>query len=89
MPLIGGKHTVTTTWKKLDATDDRYFRQLTMRIEDNAASNVEISTDGVNTHFYLKTDESLTFNDTGSVSPKEIWLKGTAEDIVYFIGTPV
>lgn len=89
MPLIGGSHTVTAAWKKLNSEDSRYFRQLTIRIEDNAAANVSISTDGVNAHFYLKTDESLTFNDTGSVSPKEIWLRGTAGDIVYYIGTPV
>jgi len=89
MPLIGGSHVVAATWKQLDADDARGFRQLTLRVEDNATTSVEMSVDGVNMHFYLKTDESLTFNNVGTVTPQEIWLKGTANDRVYFIGTPV
>ena len=89
MPLSGGLHTVAASWKQLNEEDPNAYRSITIRVEDDAAGNVDISVDGVNQCFYLKTDESLTFANAGTVTPKEIWLKGTAADIVYYIGTPV
>ena len=88
MPLAGGTHIVAATWKKLNADDDTAFRTLVIRAEDNAAGNIEISHDGANTSFYLKTDESLTFANSGTVTPQEVYLKGTAADKVYYIGVP-
>jgi hypothetical protein len=86
----GGAHIVTAAWQKLNTTDTQGYRQLTIRVEDNAAANVEISIDGSNQCFYLKTDESLTFGPgSGTVYASEIWLRGTAADVVYYLGTKV
>ena len=90
MPLAGGSHTVAAPWKLLTEEDSTAYRQLTIRVEDNAAGNVEVSLDGDTTVMFLKTDESFTFGpDAGTVTPKDLYLKGTAADIVYYLGVPV
>ncbi len=92
--FAGGSHTVTVAWKKLD-TSSQGFRVLTMRVEDNAAGNVAIgllnlNNDVENTGTYLKTDESWTFGpNAGTIKPEDIYLSGTAADVVGYIGIKV
>ena len=92
--LAGGSHTVTVAWKKLD-TATQGFRVLTMRLEDNAAGNVTIGLKNKfgwveTTDCYLKTDESWTFGpNAGTIRPSEIYLSGTADDKVGYIGVKV
>ena len=89
MPLKGGEHIVTAAWKQLNASDTTAFRQLTVRAEDDAASNIKLSADGVNIHGYMKTDESWTFGpNAGTITPQELWLSGTAADVIYYLGIP-
>lgn len=89
MPLNGGSLTLTTSYVQLNATVE-YYVQLTIRVEDDAAGNVSISTDGTNEHFYLKTDESLTFGpNTGTIATTDLYLKGTADDVVSYIGVEI
>jgi len=89
MPLSGGYHTVTAAWTMLNQFDTTAFRQITVRAEDDAAGNIALSCDGSEQHGYLKTDESWTFGpNAGTVTPRDIWLKGTAGDVVYYMGVP-
>jgi len=91
--LDGGTHTIATTYTKLDDSDQG-FRVLTIRVEDNAVGNVAIGLLGKDgskqTTVYLKTDESWTFGpNAGTIRPEDIYLKGTANDVVGWIGTKV
>ena len=87
--LACGSLTLTTSYQQLDSSTQG-FRWLLLRVEDEAAGNVEIGlldTGGtVQDALYLKTDESLTFPNVGTIRPSDIYLKGTADDVVQWIG---
>ena len=92
--FAGGSHTVTVAWKKLDPSSQG-FRVLTIRVEDNAAGNVAIGFLNINgdvetSGTYLKTDESWTFGpNAGTIKPEDIYLSGTAADVVGFLGMKI
>ena len=91
--LDGGEHIVTAAWKQLDPSDDG-FRLLTFRLEENAASAIRIgvktATGEIKDVMYLKAIESWTFGpNAGTIRPSKIYLKGTANDVVNWIGTKV
>ena len=90
MPVSGGSLVLTANYQKLSTADTKGYNQLVIRMEDDAASNAALSTDGTNQHFYLKTDESLTLGPSaGTIKPTEVYIKGTAADVVYYVGIPV
>jgi len=85
VPLAGGVHTVAATPTVLE-DDDTGFRQLTIRLEDDATTNITFG-NKAGQFMYLKTDESFTFGpNAGTIRPKDIYIQGTAADVVYYTG---
>jgi len=91
--LDGGEHIVTAAWKRLDPSSVG-FRVLTFRLETSAAANIRFGvrtvTDENKDCMFLKADESWTFGpNAGTIRPSDIWIKGTAGDVVNWVGVKV
>jgi hypothetical protein len=90
MPVIGGDHICTAAFKKLRAGDTTGYNQLTVQNPNASGGNAMwISGDGVNTMGTIAADRSWTFGpNAGTVTPDTLWVRGTADDIAFFNGTP-
>lgn len=91
--LDGGPHIVSATYKALDDTAQP-FRVLTVRLAASAG-NIEFglkNETGVveSTGIFLKAEESWTFGpDCGSITPRDIFIKGTAGNNAGYFGVKV
>jgi len=87
-------HVVTAAWKALDATNANGYRFLTIRLASDD-SDIKIGVKDVNGVVkeggpHLQADESWSWGpNAGTIRPSEIYIKGTAGDLVSWIGTKV
>jgi hypothetical protein len=85
-----GQHTVSASWKALDANNTNGFRVLFMRL-NSGMSDVNWGVKDVNGEFkegpHLQADESWTFGpNAGTIYTTEIFIKGTAGDSMTYGG---
>ena len=88
--LDGDLCTLTASFEKMSDIDTP-LRELTFRVQESATSSVPwgvLKGDGtVKQVNYLKTDESWTIGPSaGTVRPSDIYVKGTAGDVVWWAG---
>jgi hypothetical protein len=91
--LRGGRHTVAATLTKL-ADNDTGFRVLTFRLASGATTDIQwgvVDEDGnPEVCMFLQADESWTIGpNAGTVRPSDIYILGTAGDIVHWVGVIV
>ena len=93
--MTGGQHTVAASAKALDSTDSTAYKQITIR--SNAGTSImyfggsDVTAVPANAHGYLNAGESWTFGPfaPGSgIKPSEIFIIGTASDILFWSGIP-
>jgi hypothetical protein len=93
--MIGGQHTVAASAKALDSTVTTACRQITIRA--NAGTSImyfggsDVTAVPANAHGYLNAGESWTFGpfSPGSgIKPSDIYIIGTASDVLFWSGIP-
>ena len=92
--MIGGQHTVAATAGALDSSDTP-CRQITIRSKAGNSilyfGNSDVTATPTNAHGYLNAGESWTFGpySPGSgVRPEQIFIIGTASDVLFWSGIP-
>lgn len=91
--MIGGHHTITAAAQVL-SSDTTMCAQLTIR--SNTGNTVcyfggsDVTSAPANAHGHIKADESYTFGpfDRGGVRPSQVYISGTASDILFWNGVP-
>lgn len=92
---IGGQHVVDDAAKALDASDDTLCRQITIRLNEGDAKvyfgDSDVTAVPANAHGFLLEKESYTFGpfEAGGIRPKDIFLIGTADDLIFWSGIPL
>ena len=87
--LKGGRHTIAAAPKLLNSADPTGFRILTIRLA-SGSSDVYFGDSQGNVWGFLQADESWTFGpNSGTVRPTDLYLWGTAGDILYYVGIVV
>jgi hypothetical protein len=92
--MIGGQHTVVASATVLDSSTVP-CRQITVRTEAGAGilyfGNSNVTATPTNAHGYINAGESWTFGPfaPGSgIMPSEIYIIGTADDVLFWSGIP-
>ncbi len=85
--MIGNTLTLDGTFQKLDDGPGAY-RQLTMRLNTSATTIGVFDEDG-NKVIFLKAEETLTFGPfdaSAFVKPSNIYVIGTATELLFWVG---
>ena len=90
--IVGGTHTISATATQLTANNVP-CRVLTIRLytgSGNCDFGDSTLASGQPAFGYLQADESWTWGpNAGTINPNEIYVKGTAGDVLYWCGVPV
>ena len=90
--IDGGEHAVTAGWEKMSASD-LGFNVITFRVDKGASDiwwGVGLIGGGVRRVMFMEEKESWTIGPrAGTVRPSDIRIKGTPNDLVFWVGVKV
>lgn len=86
--IVGDKHTMTADMQRIASTSNP-CRVLTIRLS-TGSSDIFFGDSTGKIFGYLNADESWTWGpNAGTIDPYDLYVKGTAGDIMYWSGIPV